>query len=78
MNLNPKIAKPFMVLVLFSIMGQTLYAQMYDQRKSHWYRFRHEVGATVGFTAFLGELGGANAIGSDGLRDWNFNEKTIW
>jgi hypothetical protein len=61
-------------MVLFSILGQALWAQMYDSRKSQWYRFRHEVGATVGFTAFLGELGGANAIGSDGLRDWNFNE----
>lgn len=66
-----KIAATLLLLVSF---GQVMFAQTYDPRKSKWHRFRHEVGANIGLTAFLGELGGANAIGSDGLRDWNFNQ----
>jgi hypothetical protein len=74
MNKGVSIARIIFLLVLFATIGQTLQAQMYNSRKSQWLRFRHEVGATIGMTAFLGELGGANAIGSDGLRDWNFNQ----
>ncbi len=66
-----KFLQTAMFLLLF---GQLLQAQFYDERRSRWSAFRHEIGATVGLTAFLGELGGADAIGSDGLRDWNFNQ----
>jgi hypothetical protein len=77
MNRDQKITHSIGLILLLLIAGQSLYAQQYDPRKSQWLRFRHEVGATIGMTAFLGELGGANAIGSDGLRDWNFNENKL-
>ena len=59
------------------ILGQSLTAQSHDQRRSHWTIYRHQVGASIGFSAFLGDLGGADAIGSDGLRDLNFNQNRI-
>ena len=74
MNCPKPIIKIAATLLLLVSLGQVMFAQTYDPRKSKWHRFRHEVGANIGLTAFLGELGGANAIGSDGLRDWNFNQ----
>jgi len=68
------ILKFFQTALLFIMLGQVMQAQFYDERRSRWIAFRHEVGVTVGLTAFLGDLGGADAIGSDGLRDWNFNQ----
>ena len=68
------IIKFLQTAVFLLLVGQMLQAQFYDDRRSHWLVYRHEVGVTVGLTAFLGELGGADAIGSDGLRDWNFNQ----
>ena len=63
--------------MLLFLIGSSLYAQSYDLRFSRWDRYRHELGGAIGMTAFLGELGGANAIGSDGLRDWNFNQNKL-
>lgn len=69
--------KYFLSLLFLLMIGQVICAQFYDPRFSRWQRFRHEVGAGIGLTAFLGELGGADAIGSDGLRDWNFNQNKL-
>jgi len=59
------------------ILCQSLSAQNFDQRRSRWTLYRHQVGGSIGFSAFLGELGGADAVGSDGLRDLNFNANRI-
>jgi Domain of unknown function (DUF6089) len=40
------------------------------QRRS---RYRYEVGVGIGVSNFLGELGGANQIGTNGLRDLEFS-----
>jgi hypothetical protein len=53
-----------------------MYGQ-YDPRRTQWKKYRHQVGASIGLTGFLGELGGATAIGSDGIRDLNFNQNRI-
>lgn len=63
-----------LVIVLFS---QSLMAQRYDSRRTYWTLYRHQVGASFGLTAFLGDLGGADAIGSDGLNDLNFNQNRL-
>lgn len=59
------------------ILSQSISAQFFDQRRTRWTLYRHQVGGSIGFSAFLGELGGADAIGSDGLRDLNFNSNRI-
>jgi len=60
-----------LLLLVALFIGQSIYGQ-YDLRRSRWHLYRHQVGASIGFTGFLGELGGADAIGSDGIRDLNF------
>ena len=42
------------------------------QRSSRWKRMRYELVYGIGGTSFLGELGGANQIGTDLLRDVEF------
>ena len=69
-----KTTKALFLLVLLCLVSESLLSQFYDSRHTRWTQYRHELGATVGLTAFLGEVGGADAIGSDGLRDWNFNQ----
>jgi len=71
---NKRYSYKLAVFFLFALMvGNIAYGQ-YDPRRSRWMRQRHQIGVTIGLTAFLGELGGADAIGSSGLRDWNFNQ----
>lgn len=72
-----QIVRSVFILVLFVFIVQAVQGQIYDPRRSQWHRYRHEVGGSIGLTAFLGELGGADAIGSDGLADWNFNQNKI-
>jgi hypothetical protein len=66
-----------LLLLLGLFLGQSLDAQLYDKRRSRWTLYKHQVGASIGFTGFLGDLGGADAIGSDGLSDLNFNQNRI-
>ena len=73
MNAGPKYLI-FPLLLTLVLLTESVFAQGYDRRQTRWDRYRHEIGAGLGMTAFLGELGGADAIGSDGLRDWNFNQ----
>ena len=72
-----KINHKLLLLLLALILGQSLFAQLYDKRRTRWTLYRHQVGVSIGLTAFLGDLGGADAIGSDGLRDLNFNQNRI-
>lgn len=58
------------------LLGQSLYGQ-YDPRRTRWSLHRHQVGASIGLTGYLGELGGADAIGSDGISDLNFNQNRL-
>jgi hypothetical protein len=39
---------------------------------THWKFQRHEVSLGLGFSNFLGELGGADEVGTDGLKDLEF------
>ena len=74
---SSKINHNLLLLLIALILGQSLSAQLYDKRRTRWTLYKHQVGASIGFTAFLGDLGGADAIGSDGLRDLNFNQNRI-
>ena len=65
-----------LLLLAVLLLGQCTYGQ-YDARRTQWRRYRQQVGVSIGFTGFLGELGGADAIGSDGLRDLNFNQNRL-
>ena len=65
-----------LLLLVALLLGQSISAQ-FDQRRTRWTLYRHQVGASIGFSAFLGDLGGADAVGSDGLRDLNFNANRI-
>lgn len=42
-------------------------------QSTHWKYYRHEVSLGVGASNFLGELGGADQIGTDGLKDLEFS-----
>ena len=74
---SKEITRHILSLTFLFLIGSSVYAQSYNLRFSRWEQYRHEFGGSVGLTAFLGELGGANAIGSDGLRDWNFNQNKL-
>lgn len=63
-----------LLTIAFGFAVLSVSGQFYDQRRSRWQASRHQVGATLGATAFLGELGGADAIGSDGIRDMNLSQ----
>jgi len=58
------------------IIGQSAFGQ-YDPRKTRWKIYREQVGVSIGFTGFLGELGGANAVGSDGISDLNLDQNKL-
>ena len=54
------------ILLLLLIVISTI---SYSQRSARWKRMRYEIFYGVGATNFLGELGGANQIGTDYVRD---------
>ncbi|GAB4277275.1 MAG: hypothetical protein Kow0068_00350 [Marinilabiliales bacterium] len=56
--------------ILFLILGVLLLVDVAEaQRSARWRRMRYEVIYGVGATNFLGELGGANRIGTNFVRD---------
>jgi hypothetical protein len=52
--------------IILLLAASTSYAQ-------NWRFFRHEIQAGIGASAFLGELGGANKVGTNFLNDLEFN-----
>lgn len=62
------------MIVWLALAWAEIKGQFYDPQRSKWTLAREQVGMTLGVTAFLGDLGGANAIGSDGLRDMNLSQ----
>ncbi|MFH2141416.1 MAG: hypothetical protein ABIJ97_03265 [Bacteroidota bacterium] len=54
-----------LLTILFIEVGQS-------QRSARWRRMRYEIIYGVGVTNFLGELGGANRVGSNFVRDMEF------
>ena len=58
--------------VLFLLMWIALPAMVHAQ-SVNWKTYRQELSFGLGASNFLGELGGANQVGSDGLRDLEFS-----
>lgn len=60
-------------LIVFLIIAFTFAANISNAQwfKSRWKRMRHEIGGGLGVTNFMGELGGANKVGSQGLKDFD-------
>ena len=56
------------LLVIFAFTSNVSNAQWF---KSRWKSMRHEIGGGLGVTNFMGELGGANKVGSNGLKDFD-------
>ena len=68
-----------LILWISGLFAQSLSAQYNSRSRRYqtWKMFRHQVGINFGLTGFLGDLGGANAIGSDGIKDLNFSQTRI-
>ncbi len=64
----------FFVLVLLVALPSITQAQRYKQR---WKSYRTEVNFGVGVTNFLGELGGADQIGTDYFKDLEMSESNM-
>lgn len=63
-------SKKFLTLVLTGIF--MLLFTLQDAEAQRWKRERHHFIFGVGATGFMGELGGADDIGTQGIRDFNF------
>jgi len=60
-------AKVFLILlIVISTLG-------YSQRSARWKRMRYEIFYGLGATNFMGELGGANQIGTNYVRDFEIS-----
>ncbi|MFW5725803.1 MAG: DUF6089 family protein [Bacteroidota bacterium] len=59
--------KKFIILILILIATTELYSQ-----GVRWVREKHHLIGGIGGAGFMGDLGGANAIGSQGIRDFEF------
>jgi len=59
---------------IFVLIGILLFTSLLvnAQYNIHWRKIRHEVSLGAGSTNFLGELGGANTIGSHFVKDFDF------
>lgn len=68
-NIQPILMKKIITLLLALIL---LAFDASAQRKKQRFLDKCEITYGAGFTNFLGELGGANQIGTDGLRDLEF------
>lgn len=63
--------KKLSILLLFFILAANVSnAQWF---RSRWKKMRNEIGGGLGVTNFMGELGGSDKIGSNGLKDFDFN-----
>ena len=58
--------------LLFILLATSLPATLFAQ-STNWKFYRHELSFGIGASNFLGELGGANQIGTDGLKDLEFS-----
>ena len=58
--------------IILSILFIALFQELSDAQTTLWRRQRKEVFFGGGGTNFLGDLGGANQIGTHGLKDFNF------
>ncbi len=61
-----------MRVILFISFFAICYTSAFSQASSRWKRMRYEIYYGIGATNFLGELGGANRIGTNFVRDLEF------
>lgn len=59
--------KTVVLLIILSFFGVSAFSQF----NVHWRKIRHEVYFGTGSTNFLGELGGANTIGTHNIKDFD-------
>lgn len=57
-----------LLITIFLFVANISNAQWF---RSRWKRMRHEIGGGLGVTNFMGELGGANKVGTGGLKDFD-------
>lgn len=62
-----------MRILLIIFVSVIFCSSAYSQASSRWKRMRYEVFFGLGATNFLGELGGANQVGTNFLRDLEFS-----
>jgi hypothetical protein len=66
--------KLLIILVITSMLPDMLFSQMSKRR---WKTFRTELSFGVGASNFLGELGGADQIGTDYFKDLEFSQTRL-
>jgi len=78
--------KKLIIILLFFVSAYALYSQNYYNKMAlykerynvAWKKFRNEITYFAGASNFLGELGGRNQIGTDGIRDFDFESIRWW
>ncbi|MGI8893443.1 MAG: hypothetical protein ACR2GN_08275 [Bacteroidia bacterium] len=66
--------KKILVIFILLFFSFQLFAQQRHRRSQRWKAYRYEFSFGLGVSNFLGELGGANQIGTNYLKDLELNQ----
>ena len=66
--------KKVLVILIILLLPSLLFGQRKYKRSDRWKAYRYELSFGLGVSNFLGELGGANQIGTNYLKDLELNQ----